>query len=401
MTLNKKRTLLLVGLPIGIFVLAFAIIKLAQGYKPDWAHKTLKPTGLLVATSVPDGAQLWINGKLKSATNTTLNLPPGQYKVKIKKDGFFTWEKTLLLKKELVTKADADLFTTYPDLKVLTFTGAGDPLLSPDGQKVVFRVATASASKRGIWVLDLSSRPLGFNRVPRQILRNPPASVNQNASLSRDFSLAQYEWAPDSKQLLVRLNRQAFLVDSGRLNPTNSLVNVSPQVPAIKRRWAKEEKIRQDAKISKLPKKLLKVLGDAADEIQFSPDETKILYIATASATIPEKIIPPLAAASSQKESRQIEPGKAYVYDLKEDKNFYIAPSEQRRLVWFPTSRHIFTVQNEKISIVEYDGTNRVDVYTGPFEDSFAFPFPSGDKILILTSIGKKTPTNLYAVSLR
>ena len=70
-------------------------------------------------------------------------------------------------------------------------------------------------------------------------------------------------------------------------------------------------------------------------------------------------------------------------------------------LRWFPTSKHIFLVQKDKISIIEYDGVNLVDVYSGPFENSFAFPFPAGNRLLVLTSIGKDTPPNLYAISLR
>ncbi|PIU02363.1 hypothetical protein COT66_00570 [Candidatus Shapirobacteria bacterium CG09_land_8_20_14_0_10_49_15] len=396
MSLNRKRALLFASLFVGVGVIAFLIIRLAQGYKPDLSTGTLRPTGLLVATSDPDAAQLFVDGKLKSATNTTLSLAPDKYEVEIKKDGFFPWKKTLTLKKELVTKTDASLFSSFPDLKVLTFTGATDPLLSPDGQKVVFNVATASASKRGTWVLDLTDRPLGFNREPRQILESAPAG--------RDFSQASYEWSPDFKQILVTLNKETFLVDASRLNPTASLVNITQSAAVLKKRWEEEEMIKNEAKISKLPEKLLAALDEAIANLEFSPDETKILYTATAAATIPANIIPPLPAASTQPEMRTIEAGKQYVYDLKEDRNFLIsvpAGSEGSQVSWFPTSRHLFVVQEDKISLVEYDNQNWMDIYTGPFENSFAFPFPSGTKLLILTSIGKNTPANLYAISLK
>ena len=412
MNLNQKRFFFFTSLFVCVGLIAFLIVKLAQGYKPDFSTKTLLPTGLLVATSVPDGAQLWVDGKLKSATNTTINLAPDVYEVEIKKDGFFPWKKTLTLKKELVTKTDAYLFAAYPDLKVLTFTGAANPLLSPDGQKVAFSVATASASKRGIWVLDLTDRPWGFNREPRQILETPPVA-------GRDFSQADYEWSPDSKQILINLpvrsstprslrleeqaglGREVFLADASKLNPATNLIDISQNVIITKKRWENEKEIKEEAKLSKLPEPLLEILQDATKNIQFSPDETKILYTATASAAIPEKIIPPLAAASTQPESRDLEAGKIYIYDLKEDKNFLIPVSDKNQISWFPTSKHIFVVQNDKISIVEYDATNWTNVYTGPFENSFAFPFPSETKILILTSIGKDTPLNLYAITLR
>ncbi len=151
---------------------------------------------------------------------------------------------------------------------------------------------------------------------------------------------------------------------------------------------------------------MLKIATASAEAVSFSLDETKILYTATVSAQIPEKLISPVPAANSQPESRDLEPGKIYVYDIKEDKNFYIidAPTTQNSqptLSWFPTSRHLFLVEEDKIVIMEYDGTNRAEVYTGPFEKSFAFPFPSGNKLLILTSLGRDTPPNLYAINLR
>ena len=67
----------------------------------------LSGTGLLVATSSPDGAQVFINGHLTTATDNTINLAPGDYDVKIFKEGYFPWEKKITVKKEVVSKADA------------------------------------------------------------------------------------------------------------------------------------------------------------------------------------------------------------------------------------------------------------------------------------------------------
>ena len=411
MDLRQKRILFFVLVAAAICGSAILVIKLAQGYKPDFSARTLRPTGLLVATSIPDGAQVFVGGKLKTATNSTLSLSPGEYEVEIKKDGYTCWKKRLEIKKELVTKTDAYLFSSFPDLRALTFTGAKNPILSPDGTKVVFAAASPSASlsKQGLWVLDLADRPLGLSREPRQIVVNTP---------NYDFSQAEYRWSPDSKQILVtfkttsgkgkaaKTKTQNFLLDSDRLNPSSALVDITPTLSFILENWEKEKENRLQAQFSKLPKELLNSLKGKVVDIQFSPDETKLMYTATASASIPSGIIPPPPAASTQTEEREIKPGRIYVYDLKEDKNFFIGevPSPQSQVPsysWFPTSKHIFIVQKDKISIKEYDGTNETVVWSGPFENSFAFPFPAGNRILILTSIGKDTPPNLYAVSLR
>jgi hypothetical protein len=432
---NKKRALFLAFLVVIVLLGAIAIIKVAQGYRPDLDNLDFRPTGLLVATSEPDGAQLFVDGELISATNTTVNLNPGQYEVEIKKDGYFAWKKTLPIEKELVMKAEAHLFPTFPDLSSLTFTGAANPVISPDGLKVTFAVTNASGKKNGLWILDLGDRPLGFSREPRQIVAS--------AARGRDFGNAAYVWSPDSKQLLVNLKNRPgpagrqieenFLLDTGQLNPDTSLIDVSQQLTLIYNTWQEEISLREKDQAKKLPEKLLAALEGKTKNLMFSPDETKILYTATASATLPDQIIPPLPAANPMPETRQLESGGVYTYDLKEDRNFYIIDQPEseietkeeeaaketsvsepivfedflelssplpRQLSWFPTSRHLFYTQEGKITILEYDNTNWVDVYTGQFENSFAFPFPSGNRILVLTSLGSDQPPNLYAISL-
>jgi len=394
--------IIFLSLLIGISGVAYFLAKLASGYRPDFTTKTMRPTGLLVATSLPTQATIVVNNKTLSAkTTTTISLAPGTYEVEIKKDGFSSWKKNLLIEKELVAKTDAYLFPTYPNLNALTSTGASKPVISPDGKKVVFAVNNQD-EKNGLWVLDLVERPLGLTREAHQIIQSAPKG--------RDFAQGSYEWSADSKQVLVALTKnivkgkpieENFLLDANNLNQTTNLIDVTDQLATIKKGWQNEQQIIQKAKLSKLPEELSQILTKSATDINFSADENKVLYTATASATIPEKLIPPLPGASNQPESRNLEAGKIYVYDIKEDRNFFINVPKETKIEWFPTSRHLFLVQQDKISLIEYDGTNLVDVYSGPFEDSFAFSFPSGDKILVLTSLSKDTPVNLYAITLR
>ncbi|HUW21559.1 MAG TPA: PEGA domain-containing protein [Candidatus Bathyarchaeia archaeon] len=412
-----KRVFIFLAVLILIPIVTYIAIRFARGERINPETKTLTPTGLLVASSIPDGAPVYLDGKLKTATDDTVNLTPGDYDVEIKKDGFHPWKKKLSIEKELVIKTDAYLFSTFPSLKSLTYTGAANPVISPDSQKIAFSVATASASKPGLWMLELADRPLGLSREPRQILESAPRG--------RDFSQSSYRWSPDSKQLMITLKNRPgktqgttatenFIIESDRLNETTDLIDVTPNLDTILDQWDKERILRKNEQISKLPKKLLEVIKETTVDIEFAPNEKKILYTATASATIPEKLLASLPASNSQPENRRIEPGKIYIYDLIEDKNFYlidekdilntklqIPNSASKALSWFPTSQHLFFVRENKVTIFEYDNTNWTDVYTGPFVNGFAFPFPSGDRILILASLGENQPPNLYAVSLR
>ena len=50
---------------------------------------------------------------------------------------------------------------------------------------------------------------------------------------------------------------------------------------------------------------------------------------------------------------------------------------------------------------MEYDTTNQTTLYSGPFTDEFVYPWPNGDRMVILTSFSPDTPQNLYALELK
>ena len=73
----KKRIFIFLAVIIGVAIGAFYLSKFASGYRPDFSTKSLKPTGLLVATSYPNQATVYINGKAnKNKTATTMSLAP-------------------------------------------------------------------------------------------------------------------------------------------------------------------------------------------------------------------------------------------------------------------------------------------------------------------------------------
>ena len=56
----------------------YLMIRYAQGYRPT-KTLTIRGTGLLSAGSFPSAAEVYIDGKLTTATDNTLNLNPGEY----------------------------------------------------------------------------------------------------------------------------------------------------------------------------------------------------------------------------------------------------------------------------------------------------------------------------------
>ena len=374
------------------------VVLYGKGYRFGLSNgaPALSGTGLLVTTSNPDGAQVFVNGHLTTATDNTINLAPGNYDVKIYKEGYFPWEKQLVVKKEVVTKADALLLPTAPKLESITNTGISNPVIDPSLTKLAFNVASQSAVKNGIYVLDMSSRPiLTFQ-----------ASSNQIADdTSFPFSKATLSWSPDGSQILASISGQSmFLLAANGMN--SNPTDVTETLSATTALWNKQKTDKQKAQNEALPKTLRSIVSNDFNILQWSEDETKILYEASNDTTLPPIITPALIGTDSTPEERTLSKGAVYVYDIKEDKNFKIldklpegTPSP---IMFFPDSTHLVYVHNGKIDMMEYDAQNQTTVYAGPFVNDYVFPWPDGSKLVILTNLGNPNILpNLYTISLK
>ncbi len=360
---------------------------------------TISKTGLLVTTSVPDGAQVFINGNLTTATDDTIDLLPGEYTVKITKEGYFPWEKKVQIQKEVVTKADALLFPTAPRLENITSSGIEHPVLDPSGKKLAFRVASQSARKNGLYVLDMNSTPiLTLSSSARQITDD----------VTDFFSKATYEWSPDGEEIIATITNDEtqlstyYLLRANTFNTTPQ--NITATLPTIKDTWETERQEKAEARISGLPKKLKSLITDNFKIISWSPDDTKILYTASRSAEIPMVITPRHIGLDLMREVRNIEEGNVYVYDISDDFNTKILDKSEPTLPvqWMPDSDHLVIVRDNKIQILEDDGTNNTTVYAGPFVNSYVFPWPNVSKLVILTNFNNAgAPANLYTIGLK
>ncbi|MFZ5845279.1 MAG: PEGA domain-containing protein [Patescibacteria group bacterium] len=380
-----------------------ALIAYGRGYRINITQKSLRSTGLLVVTSEPSGAQIIIEGKVKTAAPATLNLAPGWYQITLVKEGFQPWEKRLRVQGEIVTRAEAVLFPVNPSLTAVTGSGVASPAISPDGSKLAFVVpplptgtSNSLLVRPGIYVLDLVDKPLGLNRDARLIARG-----------EIDFSQTTLTWSPDSKQVLAevqispKVNPRFYLLEEGR---TNEILQPIADIRALRDDWNDLKRGREKEKLATLPTELVKLATSSMNLVAFAPDETKIMYEATQSSTLPQIIKPPLIGTNSTKEVREIKPGNLYVYDLKEDRNYLVGEAKSLPAIsWMPTSKHLLLASKDKIEIMEYDGGNRKTVYAGPFWDNFVVPWTTGTKLLILTNLnpGASAVNNLYTVNLR
>lgn len=385
-------TLILIGTGIGIFY--------AKGYQLDLgnSNEIIQGTGLLVLTSKPDGSRVLINGHLTTATNNTINLKPGTYDVRIEQDGYFPWHKTIEVKQEAVSSANALLFPIAPRLESVTATGALNPTIDGTGSLLAYTVSSASADKNGIYTLNMAAPA---------ILSLGAGSTQITNDLLDTFSTSALAFSPDGQQLLASVSGQlqnptTYLLSSRSF--TASPKDITATLPQVLSDWDKQIALKNKKLTDSLPKKIRTVASSVFANPVLSVLEDKVLYTASISAEIPIIIKPRLPGTNSTPEKRSVQKGNTYVYDMKEDRNYLLAKESDgpQHFLWLQDSAHLVFAKNSKINIVEYDGQNLTTVYAGPFVDSFVFPWPDGSSLVILTNLNiPDAPNNLYRISLR
>lgn len=404
----KKRLILSLFILLLLGLATVVVVLFGKGYRFTRGQEgiELSGTGLLVAKSKPDGAGIFVNNHLTSATDNTINLSEGEYNIKIVKQGYFPWEKKIKIQKEVVSMADALLFSTTPKLEGITEIGVENPVIDYTRSQIAFTVASDSARKNGVYVLDISQKPI-------LTLQNPTSQIADDTLAN--FSKSKLSWSPDGKQLLATISatltgQSTFILDAKSFNQNPK--DVTQTLGEINAIWEKQLSDMEKSQTFGLNPKLKNMIAENFKINSWSEDETKILYSASESATLPPIIIPPLIGTNPTKEERSIEKDNIYVYDIKEDKNFKILDSItnleltaynlQSRLTWFPDSKHLIFVNNREIIIMDYDGLNKTVIYAGPFMDNYVFPWPDGSKLVIVTNLGNQNlPPNLYTIGLK
>lgn len=391
--INKIRVIVTLSTIVVVTVLAIIFGLIARGYSFDLKTLQFAPSGLLVIKSVPDAAEIFIDGEFETATNATLRLKPATYDIEITKEGYFSWSKRVVIEKEVVVEQIAYLFRSTPSLSATTFSGVVNPIATADNTQIAYAVPLEKnngVEKAGLWVIETVNLPLGFSKDPRRITDG-------------NLVNASWLWSPDGREILLTTSAGIFLLDTSEFTPQAERINVATRKNLILAEWEEESKKKLSSKIRSLPDPLVELFSSGVSRISFSPDEKKVLYTASSSAFLKDELIKPVPGSSTQRQERNVVSGNTYVYDIKEDRNFLIeANISGKQLAWFPSSAHLVFGESNEVSIIDYDGTNKKAIYTGAYEAPFVFPTLNEDRVLILTNLGSNDSlSNLYSLNLK
>jgi len=387
---------------ISFFAILLWIISYTRGYRLDLGKKTLSSTGILSLTSYPKTAQVYLDGKLKGVTNLNLTLSPNHYQVEIKKDGYTSWSKKIVLKGELVVSLEAVLFPLNPSLSPLTNSGLVKAIPIDDTEKILVFVQKPDLEdldkKNGLYLFEAGKRIFSFFPALKPIL------LEKNLAEKYDFSSTQVIFSPDYKQAIIEFNNQtssqAFLLS---LEEENTFpFDVSLSKDSLITAWEKEKKLIKMKILETYPKDIVKIASESFNLIAFSPSETKLLYQVKTNLTLPIILDPPFMGSNQSLETRVLKKNSLYVYDKKEDKNYQLPIFNYQLIQWYFDSKHLLINEGKKISVVDYDGTNQQTFYSGPYESDF-FYITSDGKLIILANLNPDVNQwpDLYVVGIR
>lgn len=372
----------------------------ASGYRFDPQSGVLQGTGILSVSSTPDGALVLVNKVPKDATNTSITeLQPDQYEVELSKEGYASWRKTITVRAGLVTEISALLVPLYPSLQPLTFTGAQNPIVSPDQQKIVYQVSQEKSA--GIWLVNLEERPFSLTRKPQLLLSD---------TQTKKYSTAQLQWSPDANQLLITTlveqssdtSKTQELFDL-RTNTVTTLINTEELLQS----WQQSKDLVVNELLTGLTaKKRLEI--KALPNPQWSPDNLVILYqenneidFSYSTYYVGVKTIDP-TNTSRPTDAAPLTPPIAQNNPI-----LKIHTHEPHQLYWFPDSKHLILVhqtgdETGTVELLEATGENRTLIFSGVVKDLIGVPTPNGSRIVILTRFNPESDSyNLYSIGLQ
>jgi len=140
----KKKTRVLIFLfLLTVFLIGSPLLILyTAGYKLNLKKGRLDKTGSIIIETKPDNAEIYLNGiKQNEKTDSRINrLLPNNYTIKLKKPGYFTWEKTLPVKSQKTTFAQNIHLFKKPELQKIIDHEIDQIFFSPNNEKALFVV---------------------------------------------------------------------------------------------------------------------------------------------------------------------------------------------------------------------------------------------------------------------
>lgn len=461
-----KKILFRTFLIVLFLVLVVGFIAYSRGYRFSVKDKTIVPTGILAVSSTPRPAKIYVNGAFKGVTDTNLTLPPGSYTVEVKKEAFTSYKRTLTLKGEIVETVDALLFPVNPSLSPLTNLGIVKVVGIDQTDKFLLFIENAETPERdGVYLFEAARGPISiFPPLKLLVLKDtlPPSidfstvtvrfspkydqaildvsdeggiptfsyliSLSEETQEPFDITSSRETllkaWIREKQKQITKILETYPRVFASLVSQNARIIAFSPvetkvfyqarqdfELPLIIKpaligsNQTKEDRFMKKNKLYVYDRKEDKnflIPYEPAGLDKYVDADTQKTIIETIAEEKLERVAqePSLIATATGRPRLSIWPVE------------FLSFITNSPVQWYPNSRNFvineeFAQTDEKdahqlFTIIDYDGTSRQIVYSGPYEGTF-FVVTSNGRIVILANLNpqvNKLP-DLYEVGIR
>ena len=223
MTRLHRRIIYIIFIVI-FLIAAPAVILYTSGYRYNLQKGRIQKTGILMLSSVPRGAEIWLNDKKIEKKQTPARLEyilPGDYEISFKKAGYHDWQKKLPVYENSTTFAEKVILWKQEQPQIMSTATASSWLLSPDKRQVALISSTNTLE-----ILEVGGDLTDF-------------FIAGEAGLKIKFPLTDYsqtailDWSTDGKKILLTgtaKNNYYLVFDTA----SRSLQKISGQFKTIK-----------------------------------------------------------------------------------------------------------------------------------------------------------------------
>ena len=140
---KKTRLIILAVCAVLFFIITPYILLYSLGYRVDFKKFKIVATGGVYVKALPQGATISIDSHAGNTTNALFNyvfeqnLLPGAHSVAIKKDGYYDYQKSLLVKEQSVTKLEHVILIKKNIAFTVLDANANYFYIAPDGKNIL------------------------------------------------------------------------------------------------------------------------------------------------------------------------------------------------------------------------------------------------------------------------
>lgn len=171
--MNSKLRLVIFLIFLFVFLISAPLVVLyTAGYRFDVSAGAVVHTGVLSIDSVPKGATVYLDGEAQTDRTPSLldNILPGEHTIKLQKENYTTWEKTLPVESRNTTfVVDAVLFLDT-EFAIEDSRTIGMSVLSPNKHEMAYLIEESSWVE--LWLSGTGDTKQLLTRLPN----NPSAT---------------------------------------------------------------------------------------------------------------------------------------------------------------------------------------------------------------------------------